>query len=155
MRRWLVYGIAVLGVGLLRLFPFLPTDVAKLHPVEVLHLSEKDGKILLQTDTGQWGVGDTVALALEDMKKTALGTIFLDTADYLLIQAGCEHLLEEMAPRLRPGCYVCVQTGPVDLKQVASYLRTHIPNATLHGWAIQIDPLPQLRCEEGRMELVP
>ena len=155
MRRWLLYRLVLLGVLLTQVTPFSGTDVALLEPVEVIRIGISREQVTLETDTGQWGVGDTVLQALKDLKDTTAKRIFLDTADYLLLQKGSESLVEEIAPLLRPGCRVCVQTGEADLAKIAEFLRTHVPQATLHSLKITTDKLPQLRCDEGRMELVP
>lgn len=128
MKRILIY-IAIL-VGLL-LMPMNGTDVGKLRPVEVVCLYEENGEIVLLTDTGDKGTGKTVKLALEELKQTTPGNIFLDTADFLLIREGAEGCLEEMEAYLKENVRICKVGLISDLTQAAKYLSVHKPKMKL------------------------
>lgn len=134
--------------------PHRGTDVARLHPVEAVLAETYSGGVLLQTDTGLWGEGATPEAALEDMRQSASGTVFLDTADYLLLGEGAEQYLPQLLGLLRPTCRVCRCTAAPDLTQAASYLRSHDWPLTLGTWRAEGGKMPTLITTEGRMELV-
>lgn len=154
MRRWIMYGIAFAVAVVLDLSPFRGTDVGKLLPVETVRICRENGKILLQTDTGDAGKGADISEALLDLKATTAGNVFLETADYLLVQLGCEEMLPELAGILRPSCGVCVEVGEAELEKVAKFFAAHEPQVTLQDWRSEKVHLPILVVKEGRMELV-
>lgn len=151
MKRWLVY---ILALVLLAAFPFSGTDVGKLAPVEVVWLAEQNGQIYLQTDTGDVGRGEDVRSALQNMTATAYGTIFLDTADYLIVKHGQEELLQQVYDVLRPSCMVCSAAKMPDMESVASFLAAHEPPVTLRLHRIGQNELPMLAGQEGRYEWI-
>ena len=93
MKRWWVYIVLYLVVGVLGLSPFEATDVATLSPVEVIWLEQQGNLVRIETDGKDIGIGKSVLEALENMKRTAPGTVFLDTADYLIVRKGNEKLI--------------------------------------------------------------
>lgn len=145
MKRWILY----IAVVLLLTVPFRGTDISKLAPVEVVWLAEESGQVLLMTDTGDTGKGADVQEALSDMKAAAKGTIFLDTADYLILQIGTEKFLNQVTDVLRPSCMVCRAKQVPDLKEAAAFFFAHEPGVTLRQWQNDQMELPLLR-EEGR-----
>lgn len=151
MKRWIVYIAAAI---LFAVTPFRGTDIAKLAPVEVVWLTEKGGQVYLETDTGDMGWGTDVRAALEDMKAAAPGSIFLETADYLVVEQGREALLEQTCGVLRPSCMVCTAEIMPDMEAVAAYLAAHEPQITLRQWQVEHQKLPVLRDLEGRFELI-
>lgn len=151
MKRWLAY-IAVLvlcGTSANR-----GTDIGELAPVEAVWLTEKAGQVYLETDTGDMGRGDDVQGALRDMKAAAPGNIFLETADYLIVEEGREDLLVQLVDILRPSCKVCVMQSMPDLEKATIYLNVHEPQVTLRQYQVAKCALPMLREQEGRFELV-
>jgi hypothetical protein len=151
--RWsyiILYSIA----GVIALLPFRGTDVAVLSPAEAVWASVEAGIVCLKTDGGDLGMGATVAEALENMKQTASGTVFLDTADYLLISESCTALLPALMTYLRPSCVVCLEDGSSDMEQVGAFLEYHKPELTLVRYKAGEKDLPRLRTRDGRMELV-
>lgn len=151
MKRWIVY-IAV--VILFATTPFRGTDIAKLAPVEVVWLTEKGGQVYLETDTGDTGRGANVREALEDMKAAAPGSIFLETADYLIVEQGREVLLEQTYDVLRPSCMVCTAEKMPDMEAVAAFLAAHEPQTTLRQWQVESQRLSVLKEQEGRFEWI-
>ena len=150
MKHWVLYGVTVLAVILLSASPFRGTDISKLAPVEVVWLAEEDGQVLLVTDTGDWGRGKDVREALSDMKAAAKGTIFLDTADYLIVQKDAEVFLDQIAEILRPSCMLCYAMRMPDLKAAGAFFDAHEPSVTLRQWRNEQTELPLLK-EEGRL----
>ena len=151
MKRWLVY-LAVLvlcGTSANR-----GTDIGELAPVEVVWLTEENGQVYLETDTGDMGRGENVQEALCDMKATAPGTIFLETADYLIVQQGREDLLVQLYDILRPSCKVCVMQLMPDLEKAVTFLSAHEPLVTLRQYQVEKCALQILEEQDGRFELV-
>lgn len=151
MKRWLVYlAVLVLCVT----FSNRGTDIGELAPVEVVWLTEKDGQVHMETDTGDMGKGKDVQGALHDMKAAARGTIFLETADYLIVEQGRDDLLTQVYDVLRPSCKVCVARTMPDMEQIAPFLTAHEPQATLRQYQVEKRVLPILREQEGRFEWI-
>ena len=154
MKIWVWCALAGVAVAALGLLPFVRSDVAKLRPIEVVAVSVDDGKIEVDTDTDADGEGKTLEAAFEDMKKTTAGDVFLDTADFLLLEPGCETLLPELTEYLRPGCQVCLCIGDLDMDKAAAFLRSHEPGVTLQDYRADGTVLPTLVANEGEMKLV-
>ena len=152
MKRWWIYIILYMAVGILDLPAFQDTDIAMLSPVQVVWAEITQGSVCLVTDGDDVGTGATVIEALEDMKATAAGTVFLDTADYLIVKGGSEELLEQVAGVLRPSCKVCVADAMPKLKAAAEYLSVHEPSVKLKDYKEK--RLPFLLERAGRLVLV-
>lgn len=150
MKRWIIYIVAFAGVALFGASPFHGTDIAKLAPVEAVWLAEKDGRIYLETDTGDRGWGEDVQAALADMKAAAPGSIFLETADYLIVETGSEDLLSQVYDVLRPGCMVCGAAKMPDMGEVAEFLAAHEPGLTLRRYRVSQGEIPMLTEQTGR-----
>lgn len=154
MRRWLIWCAAI-GAAVLLMKAESPagTDVGKLDPAQVLRVNETAGYVTIGTDMGQLGQGRELAEAVEDMKRTAAGQVFLDTAEYLLLTPSAEKRLPELARLLRPSCRICLIYGAMDLQAVADYLSAHEPELTLGDWKKNKSELPILIVKEERMYL--
>lgn len=147
MKRWILYAVALAMLGL---SPFRGMDIGKLSPVQTVWLTEDKGQICMQTDTGDFGIGADVKEALHNLNKSAAGIVFLETADYLVIEAGREVLLEQAIAVFRPSCRVCAAEQLSDLNQATDFLRTHEPIITLRQWTIEQNKLQQLQEKDGR-----
>ena len=154
MKRMRYILPVVILVAVMGWMPFRGTDVAKLHPVEVISVRSEKGIVYVNTDTGSSGAGNDLHSAFQDLKATTPGHIFFETADYLLIDEPSEILLPELYDLLRPGCKVCRATGKLELAEAAVYLRTHKPPVSLQDHKAGKQELPVLQCWEGRMYLV-
>ncbi len=150
MKYWIWIPLAVL----LLLLPFQGNDVGKLRPVELVTMGREGGDVVLETDTGDTGRGEDPMAALKDLKRSAPGALFLDTADYFLVTREVENLLPELSGVLRPAVEVCVFQEGTDLEDAAEYLRAHSPEVTLLAWRTQGKALPELRKEGGEYRLV-
>lgn len=142
-----VLVLAALGT----LFP--RTDVGKLQPVQVIQVTKERGVLTVVTDTGENGTGKNLSEAIDALKATASGQIFMDTAEYLLIGRNCTAALEQAEEILRPGTRVCAVDGEVDMEKVSSFLSVHKPELTLVCCRNGIKGIPVLTVREGRMEL--
>jgi len=154
VRRWLLYAGIFAGALLLGGERLRGRDVAKLSPVEVLYMDIQNGTICLKTDTGNVGLGENVTQALENMKKTTPGTVFLETADYLLVTEKAADLIGQLRQHLRPNCGVCIAEGEIQLEKIAEYLNAHEPEVSLQELRTGSKELPVLTMEKGRAELV-
>ena len=120
--RIIVYLVIL---ALLFLAPVERLDVAKLEPVQTVAISRQNGKIVLETDTEDKGVGTTVEAALQDLEENTSGVIYLDTAQYLLVTEEAEGVVETLRQYLRSGVVVSRWDGAADLQQAARYLSVH------------------------------
>lgn len=149
MRNTALY-IVLLAAALL--VPAERTDLGKLKPVETVLLYESDGFITVRTDTEDEGSGDTLEKAIQNMKQTASGVIYLDTADYLLVMEGAQVWIPELRGILKENVRICKAEGQVDVLLAASYLSVHKPKWTMETWESQAE-LQVLRVENERMNL--
>ncbi len=149
MKKIVVYA-ALLAAALL--LPSKGTDVGKLLPVEVLAVDQKDGWVVLETDTQDAGMGRTVKEAVENLKETTAGIVFLDTADYLLVSPQAADAVEALRPYLKKSVRLCTVEGQADLEAAAAFLAVHPPRTRLKAYRDGMN-LQTLRCENGRMIL--
>lgn len=154
MKRWLWYVVIIGVVAALSGKTSAGTDIGTLQPVQTVRLSCVRGQVCVETDTGDMGIGEDLKSALNDMKNSAVGEIFLDTADYLIVSPACVDLLPAMTTCLRPSCGVCLEDGETDLEQVGLFLRQHTPEITLMKYRAGEHALQTLVTREGRMHLV-
>lgn len=152
MKRWLIYLGALLLAGALS--PFTGTDVAQLQPVEVLMITADRGDVEITTDTGDLGRGKNLREAFADLQQTSPKKIFMETAEYLLIDRSAESMLPEITEFLRPSCAVCFVEGEMELGMAAAFLNTHAPRLTLQNYRTGDRDLPRLVIKEERMYLV-
>lgn len=114
--------------------PKTGTDAAKLLPAQTLVVSAADGAIRVESDTGASGSGKTLAAALEQMERSAEGTLFLGTAEYLVLTRGAQTLLADLyeQPRLRPAAKpVLCDADTIGAKQADAILQAHPTQLTL------------------------
>lgn len=154
MKRWLWYIGIIVVVAAISGKASNGMDIAKLQPVQVVRVTCPEGQVLIETDTGDWGRGETLKDALKDMKAAASREVFLDTADYLIVSQDCVDLLPAMMKQLRPSCAVCMEEGEADMTQVGVFLQQHAPDVTLMEYRAGDHQLQSLVTFEGRMELV-
>ena len=144
MRKMLLCVVAIAIVGFIGWLPFAGTDVGKLHPVEVLTVSISGEQITIETDTGIRVTGDSLSAAIEDLKLASAGKIFLDTANYLLVNDEGIGLLPELFALLRPACQVYIFAGSGKWERVAKYLESHPSDVTLLGYMQGMKDIPKL-----------
>ena len=149
MRRWILY-IAILALVVAA--PAKPVNIGDLLPIRVVAVYREDNRFRIATDTGDLGFGDTVSLALHSMRDTASGIIYLDTAEYLLVETETMGYLEELKGYLKPKTQVCVCDQKVDLEQVPEYLAVHKSRVNLKESAGNRE-IPRLVEEKGKLML--
>lgn len=148
MKRYLTAAGAVLMMMVLLRLPGQAMDTSELEPVETVLVCRNAQTVRIETDTGAWGEGTELRSAAQDLKRRTAGRIFLDTADYLLLD---ETSWDPRALRalFRPGCQVCIAQNVDDLQEAGRYLRIHHPDATLLHWAVEETPLQMLTGGKG------
>ena len=124
----------IILLSLSLLVPVRRADVGKLRPVEVVAVCRNEEGYTIRTDTGDRGQGMDLKDALADLKESASGLIYLDTAEYLLLETAVEDI-ESLCGLLRPGVRVCAAEPGIDLEGSGQYLDVHRPAAFLEPQA--------------------
>ena len=131
MKRIIMYiGILALVVAA----PVKPMDIEKLRPVQIVSVYKESNWTVIETDTEDKGIGGTARQALQNMKDTSEGVIYLDTAEYLLVTKETEEATRELIAELKPSVRMCMTTGVEDLKQAVLYLKAHGGLPKLKAW---------------------
>lgn len=130
MKKWLYLAAALTAVGILSRLPHPARDIAKLEPVRAVYIYVDHGTLNIETDTGDSGSGLTLTASYADLRSGADGEIFLDTAEFLLLDPDAP-ITAEFFALLRPDCKVVFTEAPPDLKAVSDYLTIHTPKTTL------------------------
>lgn len=149
MKRLIIYMAALAAVWFA---PVEGANIGTLHPVEAVKIYKEENIVVLQTDTGDVGKGKSAEEALVDLKKTTPGTIYLDTAEYLLLGENTEPIAEELRPYLKGNVGLCIAEEGVDPVEAASYLKVHGTLPQLKAWKQGVD-LPYLTRVEKRLKL--
>ena len=119
--RKVIYAALIL---LSLLIPLKRLDIAKLEPVEAIAVEVRNGEVLLRTDTDSEGKGQTVELALEELKANAQGIIYLDTARFLLVGENAQNEAQEMREYMRNNVVVAPYNG-TDVMEETRRLDAH------------------------------
>ena len=149
MKRIAIYAALLTAVLLV---PKETVKLSQLKPVEVVYLYREDGRVVIETDTEDRGVGSTVEKAVADLDATTAGTIFLDTADYLLIKEDTVKYIPQLESYFKKSVRICYAEGDMKLSDAAVYLASHKPSKRLGDWG-EHGPLQVLTTEEGRLIL--
>ena len=131
MKRILLYAGILLA---LLVVPVERLDVAKLRPVQVVSVYKEDQRIVIETDTGDYGIGMTAEQALENMEDTTPGVIYLDTARFLLLRKGAEDAVEELRNTLKPNTHLCYAEEGIDITETGKFLSAHGDLSKLKAW---------------------
>lgn len=154
MKKWIVILLIIFIVNYYRNQNTLGKDLKQLQPVQTLLAEWTEGKLRLVADNGCEGTGRTVREAITNMKNSASGEVFLDTADYLLVRKDALSFVDVLKEELRPSCSVCGLMGSVDLTEVTDYLSYHLPKLTVAMYEAGERVIPLLVSGEGGMQLV-
>ena len=152
MKKWIGYTLILAMIPILSFGGLGGQDVGKLSPAQVV-LVRNSEQVVLLTDTKEQGTGEDVASAVMNMKQTSSSEVFLDTADYLLIEPGAQVWITQLQEYLRPSCNICYVTGDADPEQAGRFLQLHEPSLTLADYAAGNRCLQCLSIKEGRMQL--
>lgn len=127
-------------------------ELGQLQPVELVQVTTCSGSVRIRTDSGLMGEGRDLQEALMDLHSTAPGTVYLETADFLLVTPATVGYMEELRVLLRPAVELAQINCLADGQKAAEFLRAHSPGITLRQWDESTD-LPILRTEGERYEL--
>ena len=130
MKRALYLAAALTAIGVLARLPHPARDIAKLKPIRAVCLYRDGGALTIETDTGDSGSGPTLTEAYTDMKSRADGELFLDTAEFLVLDPAVP-VTPDLWDLLRPACQVIFSNEPQDLNTVCEYLTIHPTERTL------------------------
>ena len=155
MKRWVCVAGALLAIVLLGDQSSPGMDVGMLKPVQIVVVKKVGENILVQTDTEDQGIGKDLPAAVETMKASASGEIFLETADHLLVEPACMDVLADAIQLLRPACTLCLIEGEPNMDTLGDFLKLHAPQVTLTEYRAGISDLQYLKCDEGRMCIEP
>lgn len=149
MKRVILYIVILAALPLL---PLRKTEIGKLQPVELISVDVEHGRVVIQTDTQDIGVGRTVEEAIENLKKTTSGIVFLDTADYLLVTKRASNTVPELSGYLKESVRICTAEVGVDPEKATEYLKIHPPKEKLKDF-FGTEMSEFLREENGRLIL--
>ena len=149
MKKLIIYGILLVAAVMV---PTRTTELGKLKPVETLGIYQENGQVVLETDTGDIGRGVTVYKAIENLKETTAGIIYLDTADYLVIMHGGEPFVKHLTSYLKDSVRICQGEKGLDIGETAFYLSVHTPTTKIKDYREGMQ-LENLRLEQGRLLL--
>ena len=130
MKKWLIPIAALAAVAVFSRLPHPARDIADLKPVRAVYIHMEGRNFHVQTDTGDSGSGPDLAHACQDLRSKADGEIFLDTAEFLILDPKVP-ITEVFDSLLRPDCRVTFTDGLPDLEKAAAYLSQHPPKLTL------------------------
>ncbi|MBR2420803.1 MAG: hypothetical protein IKB09_00445 [Oscillospiraceae bacterium] len=131
MKRTILY-IGILALVLAA--PVKPMEIEKLRPVQIVSVYKKNDWTVVETDTEDIGIGTSVEQAVQNMKDTSGGVIYLDTAEYLLLTKETEETAERLRAELKPSVGICLMTGVEDLQKAVLFLQSHGELPKLKEW---------------------
>ena len=130
MKKWLYLIGALATVAVLSRLPHPARDIAKLEPVRAAYLYIDQGQVAIETDTGSSGSGPNLKDAYAALKRSADREIFLDTAEFLILDPNVP-IPQEIYEIFRPDCKVVLSNIRPDLEEAPDYLSQHKPQLTL------------------------
>lgn len=160
MKQIIWVALLAAAVSLTGLFPFESNDVADLVPVEALLVDVQADRVILKGNDCQ-GSGTDWPSALEDLRQSGEGTVFLGTAEQVVLSRSATALLPDVirSTDLRPAAVLCICDGELpEPDKAAEYLSARNAGTTiqkvqaimLRGEGIQ---LPVLEQTEGGLRL--
>lgn len=160
MKQIVWFVLLAAALSLTGLLPFESNDVASLVPVETLTVDRNEGRVTLKGKDCQ-GHGEDWQSALEDLRESGTGTVFLGTAEQVVISQRAVSLLPDIirSEALRPAAVICVcPSEPPKPEKAAEYLSAHDAGMTiqkvqavmLRGEGVK---LPMLVQTEGGLRL--
>lgn len=152
MKKWQLLT-SVLLIVLLSRTERTGMQINELEPVETIMITQNNGNIVIETDTGAKGIGSDLDKAVENLHSSSDYVVFLDTAQYLLVSSKTEKIMEQMTELIRPAARVCKIRGEIQLNEVTQYLRTHPPRIQMKDISAGEMKLQTLYYKEGRGQL--
>ena len=115
-------------------------EIGKLIPVEAVAVRQDGEWIRIQIDTGDYGVGYTVEEAYMDLRETAIGTVYLDTAKWLVLDRQTVNMIKGINGYLKRDVRVCINENADNLEEIAVYLNAHKPTVSIRHMETGISP---------------
>ena len=137
MKKWLFLTAVLIAVAVLSRRSHPARDVAKLEPIQTIYVYIDGAELSFETDTGAKGSGATLTEAAASMKANASAELFLDTAEFLLLDPTIP-ITGEIHTLLRPTCKVIFTITPPDLQTISDYLTINPPEITLSDMRVKI-----------------
>ena len=100
-------------------------DIGALKPIEAVWIGRENDHYLIETDTGDYGLGETLLQAVKHLKDTSGGEIYLDTATFVVTEKEVLEDLGELKDILQKDSYIIIEDGWTNLPNAAQFLRTH------------------------------
>lgn len=116
------------------MLPRTGTDAAKLLPAQVLVIAQEEGQITVESDNGVSGSGATLPDALASMRENAEGTLFLDTAEHIVLLQSAQALLPAAARQrqFRPAAKLYLaDMNVLAAEDCVDFLQAHPGSVTL------------------------
>ena len=135
MKKWL-YPAAFLAVSLLTRLPHPAVDIARLSPVRSIYIHIDGENLTIETDACISGSGLDLLKAYQDLTANADREIFLDTAEFLVLDPNVT-ITAEFYDLLRPSTKVSYSMERPDLEAISDYLTIHPPEMTLAKYRTQ------------------
>ena len=135
MKKWL-YPAAFLAVALLTRLPHPAVDIALLAPVRSIYIHIDGETLTIETDGHISGSGADLREAYQDLTANADREIFLDTAEFLILDPDVP-ITEEFYDLLRPTTKVVWSADRPDPETISEYLTIHPPEMTLAKYRAQ------------------
>ena len=129
MKKWL-YPAVFLAAAILSRLPHPAVDIARLDPVRAIYLYMDGAELTIETDSGESGSGPNLEAAYADLRNNAVREIFLDTAEFLILDPNVP-IAEDFYELLRPTTQVVFSNEKPNLETISDYLTIHPPEITL------------------------
>lgn len=129
MKKWL-YPAAFIAAAILSRLPHPAVDIARLDPVQSVYLYMDGDAMTIETDSGDSGSGPDLEGAYAALRANAHREIFLDTAEYLILDPDVP-ITEAFYELLRPTTQVVFSNEKPNLETISDYLTIHPPEITL------------------------
>lgn len=129
MRKSILYMLVLAAV---LVCPTKATDVGKLQPVQTIAVYKNEDGYTVLTDTDDVGKGESIDSAIDNLKATTPATIYLDTAQYLIVNE--ESTIDSIRPHLKKNVKLCRFVGEPPMKSVSKFLSAHNAGVTLGDW---------------------
>lgn len=121
MKRIMLYIIVLL---LALCIPVDRTDISNLEPIQAVWINKENGNYIITTDTEDVGTGESIQRAIAEMKSKSEKIIYLDTAQYLLVNENCTVVINEISNDLKGKVRVGIWNGEGELARAARYMQT-------------------------------
>ena len=130
MKKWLYPAAVLIAAAILSRLPHPAVDIARLDPVRSVYLYMDGAELTIETDSGDSGSGPDLEGAYAALRANADREIFLDTADYLILDPDIP-ITEAFYAVLRPTTQVVYSNKKPNLKTISDYLTIHPPETPL------------------------